>query len=68
MTLDEAIEHCKEVATSRCDQCAKEHYELMKLLIELKELRKAKMETKRENYYILLLLVATILISVVMLL
>lgn len=26
MTIDEAIEHCKEVASSECSECSEEHY------------------------------------------
>lgn len=38
MTLDEAIEHCREKSQG-CSECAIEHYQLMKWLIELKERR-----------------------------
>lgn len=39
MTLDEAIEHCKERA--KCgDSCGMEHKQLAEWLRELKELRK----------------------------
>ncbi len=35
MTLDEAIIHAKDVAKSRCDECAEEHKQLAKWLEEL---------------------------------
>ena len=40
MTLDEAIEHCKEVS-ERCNNhlCAYDHLQLMNWLIELKQRR-----------------------------
>ena len=40
MTLDEAIEHAKEVAGNCDTQCAKDHYQLALWLEELKNLRK----------------------------
>lgn len=41
MTLDEAIEHCEEVAEeTECKNCAKEHRQLANWLKELKQLRK----------------------------
>lgn len=52
MTLDEAIKHCKEVAFSECSECAKEHYQLMKWLMNLKEIlekRKDLLERKLES-------------------
>lgn len=39
MTLDEAIEHCKEKSCSNTE-CAKEHGQLAKWLEELKEYKK----------------------------
>ena len=40
MTLDEAIEHCKEVAkNSSCKECAEDHRQLAGWLKELKKLR-----------------------------
>ena len=39
MTLDEAIEHCEEVAKIVCDECAEEHMQLAEWLRELKKLR-----------------------------
>lgn len=39
MKLDEAINHCKEVAKSKCDSCGAEHKQLASWLIELKERR-----------------------------
>lgn len=41
MTLDEAIEHCKEKATCY-NECGKEHWLLRRWLLELKEFRKRK--------------------------
>lgn len=42
--LKEAIEHCKDVASSddTCKECADEHYQLMNWLLELNELREFK--------------------------
>ena len=40
MTLDEAIEHCEEVANSKCDSCGAEHKQLAEWLKELKERKK----------------------------
>ena len=40
MTLDEAIEHCKEVANNVCGKCSEDHLQLASWLTELKELRK----------------------------
>lgn len=39
MTLDEAIEHAEEVATTRCGECAEEHMQLAEWLRELKRLK-----------------------------
>lgn len=39
MKLDEAINHCKEVAKPKCDSCSAEHEQLAEWLIELKERR-----------------------------
>lgn len=39
MTIDEAINHCKEVSDSKCDSCGTEHKQLAEWLIELKERR-----------------------------
>lgn len=39
MKLEEAINHCKEVAKSKCDSCGAEHKQLAEWLIELKERR-----------------------------
>lgn len=36
MTLDEAIEHCEEVATKNCSECAEEHKQLANWLRTLK--------------------------------
>lgn len=42
MTLDDAIKHCREVASSECNECSDEHFQLMNWLIELKKLRTFK--------------------------
>ncbi len=39
MTLDEAIEHCEEVATKNCSECAEEHQQLANWLHTLKYLK-----------------------------
>ena len=39
MTLEEAIDHCEEVAKKECGECAEEHLQLAKWLKELKERR-----------------------------
>lgn len=39
MTLDEAIKHAEEIAESRCDECGREHRQLVEWLKELKEYR-----------------------------
>lgn len=39
MTLEEAIEHCEEVAKITCGECAKEHLQLAEWLKELRERR-----------------------------
>lgn len=49
MTIDEAINHCKEVANSKCDSCGAEHQQLAEWLIELKKSRKAILEICWEN-------------------
>ena len=40
MTLDEAIEHCREKSHG-CSECANEHYQLLEWLLELKKYREA---------------------------
>lgn len=35
MTLDEAIQHCKEVAKEKCNACGAEHKQLAEWLREL---------------------------------
>ena len=42
MTLDEAIEHAKEVANYQCNECGKQHKQLAEWLEELKSRRKFK--------------------------
>jgi hypothetical protein len=39
MTLDEAIEHCEEVAKSSCSACGEDHKQLAEWLKELKRRR-----------------------------
>lgn len=40
MTINEAIEHCKDIADNeKCEECALEHKQLAEWLIELKNLR-----------------------------
>lgn len=44
MSLDEAIQHCEDVANGmteqgKCEECAKEHEQLAKWLKELKRYR-----------------------------
>lgn len=39
MALNEAIQHCKDVAASKCDECGKEHAQLAEWLQELVDLR-----------------------------
>ena len=39
MTLDEAIEHCKEKINN--SKCGQDHLQLMNWLIELKKIREA---------------------------
>ena len=41
MTLDEAIQHCKEKACGNT-KCSEEHKQLAEWLMELKELRKSE--------------------------
>lgn len=41
MTLNEAIEHCKEIIKSNeCEKCREQHKQLLEWLKELKRLRK----------------------------
>lgn len=44
MTIDEAIKHCKEIASSECSECAKEHYQLMEWLIDYKRLKQMEVD------------------------
>lgn len=39
MTLDEAIEHAENIASTRCDECVKNHKQLADWLKELKDRR-----------------------------
>lgn len=48
MTLDEAIQHCEDVAASNiCADCASEHEQLAAWLKELKDYRE---NYERKNY------------------
>ena len=51
MTLDEAIEHCKEKSKGNCE-CAKEHEQLSQWLIDYKKLKENqnKRRVEDENY------------------
>jgi len=40
INIDDAINHCEEVAENRCDECGREHTQLAIWLRELKSLRK----------------------------
>lgn len=40
MTIEEAIKHCNNVASSQCNTCGEEHKQLAEWLKELKCLRK----------------------------
>ena len=44
MTLDEAIQHCHEVAAKDCTDCGKEHEQLALWLTELKSRRIASIK------------------------
>lgn len=48
MALDEAIQHCYDVANKGCDECAEEHLQLAKWLEELKELSIMRMRIKMD--------------------
>lgn len=45
MTLEEAIEHCEEIAEKMCDECGMEHRQLAEWLKELQAYRKERHET-----------------------
>lgn len=45
MTLDEAIDHCKEKSKGNCE-CAKEHEQLSQWLIDYKELKERETPKK----------------------
>ena len=49
MTLDEAIEHCKEKSCSNTD-CAREHRQLAEWLEELKEYKRRYGELNAYDY------------------
>lgn len=44
MTIEEAIQHCHEVAAKDCTDCGKEHEQLASWLTELQVLRAAQYE------------------------
>ena len=49
MTIDEAIAHAEEVATTtKCKECAEEHRQLAEWLKELKEKKQAIEDIKEE--------------------
>ena len=48
MTLDEAINHVLEKAESLCGECAEEHRQLAKWLIELK--RGRRLQKRRSDW------------------
>lgn len=45
MTLDEAIQHAREVAQSGCSECCKEHAQLAEWLEELQRRRAAEQDS-----------------------
>lgn len=45
MTLDEAIQHAREVAQSGCSECCKEHAQLAEWLEELRDRRAAEQDS-----------------------
>ena len=47
MTVDEAIQHCYDVANKLCDECGEEHLQLAKWLEELKRMKQENAELKR---------------------
>ena len=47
MTVDEAIQHCYDVANKLCDECGEEHLQLAKWLEELKRIKQENAELKR---------------------
>ena len=55
MDIQEAIQHCKDIASQGCNECAKEHMQLAAWLEELVEMRKclneqnSKKTMKREE-------------------
>ena len=50
MTLDEAINHCTEVADLNCNECGLEHRQLAEWLKELKALRERSDAEPKKNY------------------
>ena len=49
MTIDEAINHCHEVANRKCDDCGKEHLQLARWLEQLVEAKKYIKHLEAEN-------------------
>ncbi|MBQ3690875.1 MAG: hypothetical protein II937_13590 [Bacteroidales bacterium] len=50
MTINEAINHAKEVAASKCDECSKEHEQLAEWLTELQGYKDKTPITKKWLY------------------
>lgn len=52
MSLEEAIDHAIEVSQkkSSCEKCREDHAQLAKWLIELKELKRQKIEANKGKY------------------
>lgn len=42
MTIDEAISHLRDIIPDLCDECKKEHEQLLEWLIELKKFRETE--------------------------
>ncbi|MGN0592859.1 MAG: hypothetical protein ACI4JQ_06410 [Ruminococcus sp.] len=49
MTIEEAIQHCYDVANKVCDECAEEHLQLAKWLEELKRHRQFRVNKDIKN-------------------
>jgi rubrerythrin len=50
MTIEEAIQHCHEVAEKECTECGKEHLQLAEWLAELKKLRQLQNSMQNDDY------------------
>ena len=46
MEIEEAIKHCREVASNQntCKECSNEHLQLLEWLVELQQLREFRKE------------------------